>query len=168
MLTAIAAEFGDGMLRADGSLDRAGARRSRVRRPRRGDAPQRDRASGGAHRVASAGSRRHSTADPNAVVVYDVPLLAEARLGDPWDLIVVAHAPAELRIQRLVELRGLSEADAAARIASQVSDETRLGIADVVIETAGSLEDTLRQTDRLWARSAAAASQRQARRLGVN
>ena len=89
--------------------------------------------------------------DPDAVVLYDVPLLAEARLGDPWDLIVVAHAPAAVRAQRLVALRGLSEQEAAARIASQVTDEERLQIADVVIDTSGSLEHTLAQTDELWA-----------------
>ena len=54
VLAAIAAEFGDGMLRADGSLDRAAPRRARVRRPAGGDAPQRDRPPGGAERVAAA------------------------------------------------------------------------------------------------------------------
>ncbi len=56
-----------------------------------------------------------------------------------------------MRAQRLVALRGLSEQEAAARIASQVTDEERLQIADVVIDTSGSLEHTLAQTDELWA-----------------
>jgi dephospho-CoA kinase len=64
----------------------------------------------------------------------------------------VARAPADIRAARLVELRGLSEAEAAARIASQAPDEARLRIADVVIDTAGTLDDTLRQTDELWNR----------------
>ena len=85
-------------------------------------------------------------ADPAAVVVYDVPLLVEARASDPWELVVVAHAPAEVRTRRLVELRGMSETDAAARIASQVSDDARLAVADVVIDTAGST--TTRAPDR--------------------
>jgi dephospho-CoA kinase len=85
-------------------------------------------------------------------VVYDVPLLAEARLADPWDVIVVAHAPADVRARRLVELRGLTPSEAAARISSQVSDEERLRLADAVIETGGTVEETLRQTDELWER----------------
>ncbi|MNY74699.1 Dephospho-CoA kinase [compost metagenome] len=64
---------------------------------------------------------------------------------------MVAHAPQHLRLRRLVELRGMSEADAAARLASQVGDDARLRIADVVIDTAGALEDTERQVDELWA-----------------
>ncbi|TQL85751.1 dephospho-CoA kinase [Microbacterium saperdae] len=91
-------------------------------------------------------------ADPSAVIVYDVPLLVEARVDDPWDTIVVAHAPADERRRRLVELRGMDESAAQARIEAQVSDEKRLAIADVVIDTAGTLADTLAQTDALWER----------------
>jgi dephospho-CoA kinase len=87
---------------------------------------------------------------PDAVVVYDVPLLVEARVDDPWDLVVVAHAPADVRRERLVSLRGMSEREAAARIDAQVSDEARLQVADVVIDTTGSLADTERQVDRMW------------------
>ena len=76
----------------------------------------------------------------------------EARVDDPWDLIVVADAPADLRARRLVELRGLDAGEASARIASQVDDEARRAIADVIIDTSGSVEATLAQTDALWAR----------------
>jgi dephospho-CoA kinase len=150
VLAAIATEFGDVMLRSDGSLDRA-ALGSRVF----GDPAAVQRLNAIVHPAVRLESQRQFdeafAADPDAVVVYDVPLLVEARLNDPWDLIVVAHAAADVRRRRLVDLRGLSEQDAAARIASQVSDQERLGLADVVIDTAGSLEDTLRQADELWA-----------------
>ncbi|SFS03976.1 dephospho-CoA kinase [Microbacterium sp. cf046] len=149
VLAAIAAEFGEEMLHPDGSLDRAGLG-SRVF----GDAEAVTRLNAIVHPAVRQESKRQFdeafAADRDAVVVYDVPLLAEARLGDPWDLIVVAHAPVEVRARRLVELRGLSAADAAARIGSQVSDEERLRIADVVIDTAGSLEETREQVDELW------------------
>lgn len=91
-------------------------------------------------------------ADPDAVVVYDVPLLVEARVDDPWDLIVVADAPVAERRRRLVELRGMDPGAAQERIDAQVSDERRRAVADVVIDTAGSPEDTLRQVDALWER----------------
>ena len=150
VLAAIAAEFGNRMLGEDGSLDRA-ALGSRVF----GDPDAVARLNAIVHPAVRAESKRQFdealARDPDAVVLYDVPLLAEARLGDPWDLIVVAHAPTVVRTQRLVTLRGLSEKDAAARIASQVSDEERLRIADVVIDTSGALEHTLAQADELWA-----------------
>ena len=149
VLDAIAAQFGGRMLRADGSLDRAALGAAVF-----GDGAAVMRLNAIVHpAVREESARRFASAfaaDPHAVVVYDVPLLVEARAGDPWELIIVAHAPAEVRLRRLVELRGMSEADAAARIASQVPDEVRLAIADAVIDTTGSLADTERQVDDLW------------------
>lgn len=149
VLADLADAFGADILHADGSLDRAalGARAF-------GDDDAVARLNAIVHPAVRIESARlfaaAFAADLEAVVVYDVPLLVEARVDDPWELIVVAHAPADVRRHRLVELRGLSEADAAARLASQVSDEARLAVADVVIDTAGSLEETHRQVDELW------------------
>ncbi len=149
VLSAIADAFGERMLRPDGSLDRA-ALGARVF----GDDAAIARLNAIVHPAVKAESARRFAeafaADPDAVVVYDVPLLVEARVGDPWELIVVAHAPVDVRARRLVELRGLSEAEAAARIASQVADDVRLAIADVVIETGGTVDETLHQVDGLW------------------
>ena len=85
--------------------------------------------------------------DVDAVVVYNVPLLVEAQVPHPFDLIVVTDAPRDVRIDRLVRLRASSEEDARRRVDAQASDEERLARADVVIGTAGSVDDTLRQTD---------------------
>jgi dephospho-CoA kinase len=163
VLQAIAAEFGTEMVGDDGALDRARLG-SRVF----GDAAAVKRLNAIVHPAVRTESQRRFdaafAADPDAVVVYDVPLLAEARLGDPWDLIVVAHAPADVRAARLVALRGMSEADARARIAAQVTDEERLRIADVVIETDGTLERTLASTDELWGSMARLIAARAARR----
>lgn len=90
--------------------------------------------------------------DPEPIIVYDVPLLVEARLPTEFDLIVVAHAPQELRVERLVELRGLARAEARNRVLSQASDAERLAVADVVIDTSRTIDETISQTDELWAR----------------
>ena len=87
---------------------------------------------------------------PDAVVVYDVPLLVEARSADEFALVVVVHAPADLRIERLVTLRGVDRVSAERRIAAQATDDERLAIADVVIDASGSIESTEQQTDALW------------------
>jgi len=151
VLDGIAAEFGPEVLRADGSLDRAALGARVFGHPDRLAA-----LNALVHPAVRAESVRRFRAaldaDPEAVVVYDVPLLAEARAGDEWDLVVVAHAPAAVRVRRLVETRGMSEDDARARIASQVSDDERLALADVVIDTAADLDATRRQVDELWAR----------------
>ncbi|MGN8027680.1 dephospho-CoA kinase [Microbacterium sp. 22242] len=151
VLARIADEFGPEMILPDGSLDRQrlGARVF-------GDPAALERLNGIVHPAVKAESQRRFAAalssDPRAVVVYDVPLLVEARVDDPWDLIVLADAPALLREERLVTERGMDRAHARARIASQVPDDQRRAIADVRIDTSGELGDTLRQTDELWAR----------------
>ncbi len=151
VLAAIAAEFGAGMLRSDGSLDRA-ALGARVF----GDPAALARLNAIVHpAVRELSARRFAeafAADPDAVVVYDVPLLVEARGDEKWDLVVVAQAPAPLRVDRLMSLRGMSRAAAEARIGAQADDDSRLAVADVVIDTRGALADTLRQTDALWHR----------------
>lgn len=153
VLERIAETFGGDVIRSDGSLDRAAlgaivfgdeaavARLNHIVHP--------------AVRIRSQELFAEAlAADPGGVVVYDVPLLAEARAGDPWDLVVVAHAPADVRAARLVTERGLTVDEAARRIASQVSDDERLALADVVIDTADTIEHTLEQTDALWERLA--------------
>ncbi|MBY6062285.1 dephospho-CoA kinase [Microbacterium esteraromaticum] len=153
VLAAIADEFGADVIAEDGALDRA-ALGERVF----GDDAALARLNSIVHPAVRAESARRFAAafaaDPDAVVVYDVPLLVEARVDDPWDLIVVADAPAELRIRRLIELRGMAEEAARARVAAQVPDAARRAIADIVVDTSVSLGETRRQTDDVWARLA--------------
>jgi len=73
---------------------------------------------------------------PDRVLVYEIPLLVETSARENFDLVVVVHAPAELRTQRLVADRGLSPVEAEARINSQSSDEDRLAVADLIINSA--------------------------------
>jgi dephospho-CoA kinase len=92
--------------------------------------------------------------DADAVVVYDIPLLAETggRRGGQFEYVVVVEAPAGQRIERLVTLRGMARDEAERRIGSQASDEERRYLADVVIDSGGTLDETLRQVDEVWQR----------------
>lgn len=86
----------------------------------------------------------------NAVIVYDVPLLAEHGSKSEWDHVVVASAPEETRINRLVELRGFKVEEARARILNQADEKERIAIADTVIDTSKSMSETIKQTDAFW------------------
>lgn len=96
--------------------------------------------------------REAAVADPQGVFVYDVPLFAESggRRNGLFEFVIVADAPAETRLERLMEIRGMSREEATNRIASQSSDEERRALADAVIDTGGSLADTIAQVDALW------------------
>lgn len=85
------------------------------------------------------------------VLVYDMPLLIENGEVDKVDHVLVVDAPDELRIDRLVQHRGLDEDDARRRIAAQIDRATRLNAADTVLDNSGTVEQLLEQVDRFWA-----------------
>lgn len=84
------------------------------------------------------------------VVIQDVPLLAENNLAAHYDLVIVVDAPPQVQLQRLVELRGMPEDQARARIAAQASREDRLAVAGVVMENNGSLSDLDQRVGQVW------------------
>jgi Dephospho-CoA kinase len=96
-------------------------------------------------RLFSAHLRDH----PDVPLVYAIPLLVEGGRVDEFDLVVVAHAPRESRISRLVAERGLSESDASARADSQASDDERLAVADIVLAADVSEDHTRAEAARL-------------------
>lgn len=85
-------------------------------------------------------------------VVYDMPLLVDLGLHREMDLTVVVTVPEEVRIRRLVATRGMDEEDARARVAKQIPEQERLRAADVVIDNAGSPADLSEKVDALVAR----------------
>ena len=92
-------------------------------------------------------------ADPDAVVVYDVPLLVEAGASTTRSTSSSStSAPKRTQVERLVEERGLDPSQAQARVDAQVDDTERLAVADVVIDTDGSMAHTMSQVDALWDR----------------
>jgi dephospho-CoA kinase len=150
-LAAIAEEFGPAIVRADGTLDR-----DKLGAIVFHDGAARDRLNAIVHPAVRDLSRRliakAEAENPNAVVVYDVPLLLEAQVDHPFDLIVVTSAPRRTQVKRLVEERGLDPIQAEARVDAQIDDTTRRSVADVVIDTDGSIAHTMSQADALWAR----------------
>jgi dephospho-CoA kinase len=81
-------------------------------------------------------------------VVHDVPLLVETGQAGHFSPVVVVDAPADLRVARLAE-RGLSASEAWARLAAQADDESRLALADVVLDGSGTVAELRAQVEAL-------------------
>ena len=147
-LAAVQDEFGDRVITADGELDRVEMARIVF-----GDEGARQRLNRIVHpRIRAAARPRRRCAGPDAVVVQDVPLLVETGQADAFDLVIVVEAPLEERLRRMVEDRGMSRADAEARIAAQATDEQRRAVADVVIVNDADLERLASVANQVWDR----------------
>lgn len=136
-LAAVVEAFGGGVLTDTGELDR----------PALGgivfaDAEARGRLEAILHPLIRARSAElEAAADADAVVVHDIPLLAETGQADTFDAVVVVDVPVETQVERMVGLRGMTREDALARIAAQASREQRLAVATHVIDNTGTIED---------------------------
>lgn len=146
-LAAIVEEFGADVLLPDGTLDR----------PRLGaivfsDEGRRAALNAITHPLIGRRSQElFEAAAPDAIVVYDMPLLVEGGLAALHDVVVVVDVPVETQLERLVARRGMSEADARARIAAQATREQRLAVAGIVIDNSGPLEALDARVDQVWA-----------------
>jgi dephospho-CoA kinase len=145
-LAAVVAEFGEDMLRPDGTLDR-----ERLGSIVFADAGRLAALNAIVHPLVGRRMQElNDTAPADAVVVYDVPLLTENDLAGTYDAVVVVDTPLETQIARLVGGRGMTEDAARARIAAQATREQRRAIADYVIDNSGPIEELSAQVDALW------------------
>lgn len=145
-LAAIAGRFGPQVLRPDASLDRAAL--AAIVFPDPAALADLNALTGPAISARVEKLRAQVAAD--RVSVFDMPLLVERRLWPKEHLTVVVAADVETRVRRLVEGRGLTEADARHRIAAQASDAERRAAADVWVDNDGPPEQTQEQVEDLW------------------
>ncbi|MCL2542902.1 MAG: dephospho-CoA kinase [Nocardioidaceae bacterium] len=94
---------------------------------------------------------REAAAPPDAIVVHDIPLLVESGRASEFDAVIVVDAPEELQVERMVRDRGMSEADARARIAAQAGREQRRAVATYLIENTGTREDLRERVTEVFA-----------------
>jgi len=136
-LDAVVAEFGPGVLGADGELDRPAMARMVF-----ADEDARRRLEGIVHPlVFERIVELEAAAAEDAVVVHDIPLLAESGRAGTFDAVIVVDAPSEVQVERMVRDRGWDEAEARSRIRAQASRQDRLAVATHVIDNTGTLED---------------------------
>jgi dephospho-CoA kinase len=140
-LAEVVAAFGPDVLTPDGDLDRPALGAIVF-----GDEARRRVLEGIIHpwvRVRAA--EIEAAAGPDAVVVHDIPLLAESDgAAGTFDAVIVVDVPSEVQVSRMVGDRGWTREDAEARIAAQATREQRRAIATYVVDNTGTRED-LRQ-----------------------
>ena len=148
-LREIASRF-PGVLLPDGSLDRK-ALAARVF----ADPAEREALNRIVHpRIAEevAGRMAALAAAGEKIAVYEAALIVENRLQQGLDGLIVVSAPPETQIARLRLREGMSEGEARARIASQLTQAEKARHATFVIDNSGSEAELSEKVERLVSR----------------
>ena len=138
--------FGSSVLNADGSIDR-----QKLGELVFNDPEKRLALEGIIHPlVRQRASELLAELPQNSMVIYTVPLLVEANVSLPFDVIVSVEAPEADRVKRLVSSRGMSTDQAMARIRSQASAIERAAAADYILNSNQPLTSLLADASALW------------------
>ena len=138
--------FGSAVVGPDGSLDRPALGRLVF-----GDEVKRRRLEAIIHpRVRARAAELAAAAPEGAVAINDVPLLVEAGLADTYEAVIVVFASEDIRVERLMRERSMTEAEARSRIAAQATDEQRHAVADIEVVNEGTLEELRSNVDAIW------------------
>lgn len=96
-------------------------------------------------------ARVETHAGSDRVVILDIPLLVETGNRHGATAVIVIDCPTEVAVQRLMTFRGFNQSDAEARIAAEATHEARLALADFVIDNGSDLAALDAEVDRCWA-----------------
>jgi dephospho-CoA kinase len=145
----VTAAFGTGILDAQGKIDRA-----RLAEIVFGDPAQLERLNAIVHPAVRKRALREfkeiGERDPHAVVVYVAAILIESGAWRETDKIVVVSCNRAQQIERAMHRPGAVESAILARLESQMPLQKKRTFADYVIDTSGTKEDTLRQTEMVY------------------
>jgi dephospho-CoA kinase len=83
------------------------------------------------------------------IVGYDAALIIEQGNASKYKPLIVVACPKDTQIERLMKRNGLTHEAAMARINSQISVEEKVKVADYVIETNGTIEESISQTEKI-------------------
>ena len=145
-LAALVDHFGHDILLPDGALNRPALAAKAF-----ADEEQRARLNAIVHPlVATRRAEIVAAVAHDQVIVEDIPLLVESQMAPLFPLVVVVHADPDVRLHRLITIRGMDPADARARIAAQAKDEQRRRVADVWLDNSGSEGHLVEQARELW------------------
>ncbi len=154
-LSEVIEEFGSEVLMESGELDRVVLGRIVFEEP-----TKRKRLEEILHPLIKQRTNQLLAEASSPVVVYAVPLLVEANVDYPFDMILTVEAGVANQIERMVRSRGLSEEEAMKRISAQASESARRERADMVIDSSGSREQLEKQIALLWPKIEQAASEK--------
>jgi dephospho-CoA kinase len=148
-LAGVVREYGEGVLNAEGSLDRA-----KLGAIVFGDEAKREKLNSILHPFIIARQdeiiERWERETPDAIAIIDAALMIESGGYKRFDKLIVVHCEPEIQLQRLMKRNHLSRDEAELRVKSQMPQEEKMKYADYLIDTSGEFENTRTQVEALW------------------
>jgi dephospho-CoA kinase len=142
----LASKFGSGILKSDGTLNRAALAEIVF-----GDPASLSELNEIMHpKIRTEALSRIANADPDEIIVYDMPLLVETNSVDICDVVVVIDLDVDQQVERLVANRGMTVEQAKARINNQSSREVRNLAATWVIDNNGTSQEFDQACSFVW------------------
>lgn len=143
-LSLVVEQFGEAVLAADGSLDRA-----RLAQLAFASDEKRRLLESILHPLIQA-LALEKVSGLSGIIVYTIPLFVESNSKLKFDKVVTISCDESVRIDRLVASRGMTEVEAVSRISAQATDAQREAVADIVIDSNCSLEELLAKADEVY------------------
>jgi len=94
--------------------------------------------------------QRQKKLHPQAVILFDIPLLFEGGFDKDFDIVILAYSTSEVQVQRLIQRDKLSPSEAERTLSMQFPIDSKRAHSDYIIENSGEIERTLRQVDEVW------------------
>ena len=149
--TALLDRIGPLFFKLDGTLRRQELRRSIIREP-----TLRKKIDAILHpyimEAMGAEWERQKKLHPQAVIVFDIPLLFEGGFDKDFDIVILVYSTPEVQVQRLIQRDKLSSSEAERTLSMQLPIDSKRAHSDYIIENSAELEHTLRQVDDVWHR----------------
>jgi dephospho-CoA kinase len=92
----------------------------------------------------------HKVSNLEGIIVYTIPLFVESKSKLQFDKVVAISCDEDVRVRRLIDSRGMNEAEARSRISAQATDSQREAVADLVIDSNCSLEELIQKADAIY------------------
>lgn len=85
----------------------------------------------------------------HSIVGYDAALIIEYGRVNQFRPLIVVSCPRDIQLSRLMKRNNLTREEAMNRIMAQIPVEQKVKLADFVIDTSGSVEDSVEQTQKI-------------------
>ena len=149
-LRRVVEEFGESVLKPDGSLDRA-----KLGSIVFADGEKRLKLNSIIHplvfEVQDEWLKQREAENPDGIAIVDAALMIESGGYRRFDKLIVVWCERDLQLQRLMARDGLNLQEAERRIASQMPQDEKKSYADHLIDTSGGFDATRRRVAEVFA-----------------